>query len=121
VIRSEDDHDEDWIEVIPRNHPPQIERVTVIDVSPGYHGFARIEVAISFYDGGRRRSVCAMERHKGSYKEYRHIDVSDQVSGSYGVIVLEDEDSLPLWLRQGDRIGARGQRRTEKRAPLARL
>ena len=121
VIRSEDDHDEDWIEVIPRNHPPQIERVTVIDVSPGYHGFARIEVAISFYDGGRRRSVCAMERHKGSYKEYRHIDVSDQVSGSYGVIVLEDEDSLPLWLRQGDRVGARGQRRSEERAPPARL
>jgi len=34
-------------------------------------------------------------RYKGSYEEYRHIDVSDQVSRSYGVIVLANEDSLP--------------------------
>lgn len=34
-------------------------------------------------------------RYGGSYEEYRHIDVSDQVSESYDEIVLANEDSLP--------------------------
>ena len=93
MIRSEDDHDEDWIEVIPRNHPPEIEDVTVIGVIPGYHGFPRIEVAISFYDeDGDVRYV--LWRYRGSY-EYERIDVRKWVFGEMGVIVLANEDSLP--------------------------
>lgn len=90
VIKSENDEDEEWIQVI---HPPEIKDVRVIGVIPGYHGFPCIEVAIWFYDeAGDVRYV--LWRYRGSY-DYTRIDVSKQVFWKYGVIVLDDEDSLP--------------------------